>query len=69
MKEEDWFVGAFREPGARLMRGERLAKALLLYDGFEDGNVPDPGCGRNLPVSIILGAQTLHAVGIAYAMR
>ncbi len=69
LTEKDWFVGAFREPGARMMRGENLARALLLYNGYEEGNVPPPGGERTLPVSIIVGAQTLHAVGIGYAMR
>ena len=31
MSPRDWFVGAFREFGGRLMRGESLAQALLFY--------------------------------------
>ncbi len=69
LNEKDWLVGAFREPGARMMRGENLARALLLYNGFEEGNIPPPGGERTLPVSIIVAAQTLHAVGIGYAMK
>ncbi len=69
-EERDWFVGAFREHGARLMRGESLRRQLLYYNGFEEGNVNEPdGNPRNLPVSVIVAAQALHAVGIAYAMR
>ncbi len=69
-EERDWFVGAFREHGARLMRGESLRRQLIYYNGFEEGNVNEPGGNpRNLPVSVIVGAQALHATGIAYAMR
>lgn len=68
MAPEDWFVGAFRELGARLMRGEPLANYYLFHNGYEEGNVP-PAPLRLLPYSIIVGAQLLHAVGIAYAMK
>jgi len=69
-RESDWFVGAFREQGARLMRGESLRRQLIYFNGFEEGNVNEPGANqRQLPVSVIVGAQALHAVGIAYAMR
>jgi pyruvate dehydrogenase E1 component alpha subunit len=68
MTDKDWFVGAFREVGGRLMRGEPTLNSLLFHNGYEEGNrVPDGK--RILPISIIVGAQTLHAVGIAYAMQ
>ena len=70
MAERDWFAGAFREHGLRLMRGESLQRQLLYYNGYEEGNVNEPGANpRNLPVSVIVGAQCLHAVGLAYAAR
>lgn len=69
MAENDWFVSAFRELGARLHLGESLTDQLLYYNGFEEGTVRPNGDGRLLPISVIVGAQTLHAVGIAYAMK
>jgi len=66
-REDDWFVGAFREHGARLMRGESFTRQLHYYNGFEEGNTNPDGHGRNLPVSVIVGAQALHAVGLARA--
>lgn len=69
MEPQDWFVGAFRELGARLLRGEPLANALWFHNGFEEGNVIDDNRGNLLPISIIVGAQTLHAVGIGFALR
>lgn len=68
MTERDWFVGAFRELGGRLMRGEPIENSFLLFAGYEEGNT-FPGGDRTLPVSVIVAAQALHAVGIAYAMK
>jgi pyruvate dehydrogenase E1 component alpha subunit len=70
MEERDWFAGAFREHGLRLMRGESLGRQLIYYNGYEEGNVNEPEANpRNLPISVIVGAQPLHAVGLAYAAR
>lgn len=68
MTEQDWFVGAFRELGGRIMRGEPLENSIFLYGGYEEGNT-FAGGDRTLPVAVIVGSQTLHAVGIAYAMK
>jgi pyruvate dehydrogenase E1 component alpha subunit len=68
MTEKDWFVGAFRELGGLLARGEPLSNLYLFHNGYEEGNV-GPKPGRTLPISIVVGAQLLHAVGIGYAMK
>ncbi|MFH0980627.1 MAG: pyruvate dehydrogenase (acetyl-transferring) E1 component subunit alpha [Planctomycetota bacterium] len=68
MTDRDWYVGAYRDLGGRLMRGEPFSRYCLYWNGHEEGNV-NPAGGRTLPTSVIIGAQTLHAVGIAYAMR
>jgi pyruvate dehydrogenase E1 component alpha subunit len=68
MSPRDWFVGAFRELGARLMRGESLAQVLLFYNGHEEGNSL-PASARTLPVAIPVGSQIPHAVGIGYAVK
>ena len=68
MTEEDWLVPAFRECGARMMRGEPLHKLLLYYNGYEEGCYTD-GNPRVLPVYVIISSQTLHAVGIGYAHK
>lgn len=67
MTERDWFVGAFRELSGMLMRGVPLSKHYIFHNGWEEGNVFD--APRTLPISIIVGAQTLHAVGLAYAAK
>jgi pyruvate dehydrogenase E1 component alpha subunit len=68
LRESDWYVGAYRDLGGRLLRGEPLATYMQYWNGFEEGNVC-PEAGRTLPTSVIVGAQTLHAVGVAYAMK
>jgi pyruvate dehydrogenase E1 component alpha subunit len=70
MNDDDWFVGAFREFGGRLWRGEPMLNQLYYYNGYEEGNVqPEGGSKRTLPNAVIVGSQTLHAVGIGYAMK
>ena len=69
MDESDWMVGAFRELGARLWRGEPLVNSFLYYNGYEEGNVQPGDNSRTLPIAVIVGSQTLHAVGIGYAMQ
>ncbi|MCB1164131.1 MAG: pyruvate dehydrogenase (acetyl-transferring) E1 component subunit alpha [Candidatus Latescibacteria bacterium] len=64
----DWFVGAFRELGARLMRGHRFKDVLHFWNGREEGSAIDPAL-RTLYDSIIVGAQIPHAVGLAYAQK
>jgi pyruvate dehydrogenase E1 component alpha subunit len=68
LTDKDWLLGSFREPGARLMRGEPLSNALLYYNGYEEGNTLSPD-KRTLPIAVIVASQTLHAVGVAYSMR
>jgi len=69
MGDDDWFVGSFRELGGRLARGEPLVNQLRYWSGLEEGNVQPEGVDRLLPMSVIVAAQNLHAVGIAYAMQ
>lgn len=68
LKDTDWFIGSYRELGARLMRGDSLVNILHLFNGFEEGNV-NPVNDRTLPISIVLGSQLPHAVGLAYGSR
>ncbi len=68
MKDDDWWVGSYRELGARLMRGEPLVNTLLYYGGYEEGSF-NPNNDRTLPIAVVLGSQLLHAVGLSYASR
>jgi pyruvate dehydrogenase E1 component alpha subunit len=68
LEKDDWMVTAYRELAGRLMRGEKPLNPMLVYAGFEEGNVIKDN-NRVLPVAIILGSQVPHAVGIAYAEK
>lgn len=68
MTQRDWFVCSFREFPGRLMRGETLLQTFLYYNGYEEGNLLHPEA-RTLPVTIPVGSQIPHGVGIAYAMK
>jgi pyruvate dehydrogenase E1 component alpha subunit len=69
MGPKDWFVGAFRETGGRLVRGEPLTSPLFYYNGWEEGNIlPDPAL-RITPISVVIGCQIPQAAGLAYAGR
>jgi pyruvate dehydrogenase E1 component alpha subunit len=68
MGEKDWHVGAFRELAGQLVRGMPVENFFLFHAGYEEGNVFPKG-SRTLPIAIVVASQTLHAVGIAYAMK
>ncbi|PIO00380.1 pyruvate dehydrogenase (acetyl-transferring) E1 component subunit alpha [archaeon CG10_big_fil_rev_8_21_14_0_10_43_11] len=68
MQKKDWLVPSFRETAAYLQRGLPLQNILLYYGGDERGSIPAKG-EKDLPASIPVGSQPLHAVGIAMSMR
>jgi len=68
LEDSDWLVPSFREMAAELWRGKKMEKVILLYAGYNEG-AEIPNDQNNLPVAIPVGTQTLHAAGIAYAMK
>lgn len=68
LREGDWIVPSFRELAASLVRGVPMEKSLLYWMGHEEGSRL-PRKLRYLPVSIPVGSHTLHAVGMAMAIR
>ena len=68
LRDSDWMVPAFRETTASLWRGTPMENVLLVYGGFYQGNEVPEG-GTDLMVSIPVGTQPLHAVGIAYGLK
>ncbi|CAB5122228.1 Branched-chain alpha-keto acid dehydrogenase, E1 component, alpha subunit (EC [Olavius algarvensis associated proteobacterium Delta 3] len=68
LKDSDWMVPAFRETAAELWRGRSMESVILANAGYSEGaTLADPG--NNLPMSIPVGSQMLHAVGLAWAAR
>ncbi len=68
LAETDWIVPSFREMAAALVRGVPLAYVLLYWMGSEEGS-RIPRRFRFLPVSVPVGSHTLHAAGMAMALR
>jgi len=68
LDSSDWLVPAFREMAAELWRGKKMQNVILLYAGYDEGGEIAPDL-NNLPVAIPVGSQTLHAVGLSYAMK
>jgi pyruvate dehydrogenase E1 component alpha subunit len=68
LEPDDWLVPSFREMPAELWRGKSMESVLLLYGGYNEGGRIPEGL-NNLPVAIPVGSQTLHAVGLGYAIK
>jgi len=68
LRESDWMVPAFREHAAQVMRGLPIENMLLLYGGFYQGFQLEKDI-RTLPNAVPVGTQTLHAVGLGYAIK
>lgn len=68
LRDTDWMVPAFRETAAEIWRGRSIESVLLYYAGYEEGAyLPEPI--RNLPISVPVGSQMLHAVGLGWSIR
>ncbi|MCK6480586.1 MAG: pyruvate dehydrogenase (acetyl-transferring) E1 component subunit alpha [Planctomycetaceae bacterium] len=65
---KDWFVPSFRELACALYRGAPMRNVLLYGMGLEEGSAAPPDA-RDLPISIPVGGQSSHAVGLAWAMK
>ncbi|MCG6894457.1 MAG: pyruvate dehydrogenase (acetyl-transferring) E1 component subunit alpha [Desulfobacteraceae bacterium] len=71
MDPEDWMVPAFREMTAELWRGRSMESILISANGFNEGADAEDGEGpaTDFPVSVPVGSQMLHAVGIAWGIQ
>lgn len=68
MGPDDWIVHAFREPGSLYHRGWPLEGSLMYWGGYEEGAAPPEGV-NDLPFAVPIASQTIHAMGIAWAMK
>ncbi|WP_136796861.1 pyruvate dehydrogenase (acetyl-transferring) E1 component subunit alpha [Desulfosediminicola ganghwensis] len=68
LKESDWLVPAFRETAAEIWRGRSLESVLLYYNGFNEGTII-PEQQKDMPMSVPVGSQILHATGIGYGAK
>ncbi|MEP5766672.1 MAG: pyruvate dehydrogenase (acetyl-transferring) E1 component subunit alpha [Halieaceae bacterium] len=68
MQPTDVFVPSFREQGAQFVRGVSPTELLLYWGGDERGS-DFAGPREDFPVSVPVGSQAAHAVGIALAIK
>ena len=68
LQETDWMVPAFRETAAEIWRGRTLESVILSNNGYSEGAIVSEK-STTLPVSIPVGSQMLHAVGIGWGIR
>ncbi|MDA8307607.1 MAG: pyruvate dehydrogenase (acetyl-transferring) E1 component subunit alpha [Deltaproteobacteria bacterium] len=68
LEPNDWITPSFRETPVEMWRGKPMENILLYFSGYnEGGDMPE---GLNLlPVSVPVGSQMSHAVGIAFGLR
>jgi pyruvate dehydrogenase E1 component alpha subunit len=68
LNPEDWVVPSFRETPVEIWLGKPMEIVLLYYSGYNEGGAIPEGLNL-LPISVPVGSQMLHAVGIGYAMK
>jgi len=65
---QDYVFPSYRETGVIYARGAQPGDYVRMWRG-EEGAAYDPAVLRVAPLQIIIGAQTLHAVGYALGIR
>ena len=68
LRPSDWLVPAFREAAAEVWRGRSLESILIYNNGYDEGAEIPPDL-NNLPISVPVGSQILHAVGLGWAAK
>ena len=61
-------VPSFREMAADIWRGRSLESIIIYNAGFNEGAEISPET-NNFPISVPVGSQILHAVGLGWAMK
>lgn len=64
----DWMVPAFRETAAELWRGRSLESIIIYNNGYNEG-IDVPETRNDLPISVPVGSQIIHAVGVGWAAK
>jgi pyruvate dehydrogenase E1 component alpha subunit len=68
LRQSDWMVPAFRETTAELWRGRTMESVILYNNGFNEGiNIPEDH--NDLPISVPVASQILHAVGLGWSIK
>lgn len=68
MQDKDWFAPTYRDMSALLGKGVTLQELFLNFMGDEEGYLCKEA-NHILPMSIPIGSQLPHGVGIAYEIK
>jgi pyruvate dehydrogenase E1 component alpha subunit len=68
LRPGDWMAPSFRETAAELWRGRSLESVIFSNNGFNEGAII-PSDRYDLPVSVPVGSQIIHAVGLGWAAK
>jgi len=68
LRPTDWMVPAFRETAAEIWRGRSLESIIIYNNGFNEG-VGIAEDRYDFPISVPVGSQILHAVGLGWAAK
>ncbi|MCU0556748.1 MAG: pyruvate dehydrogenase (acetyl-transferring) E1 component subunit alpha [Desulfobacterales bacterium] len=68
LRASDWMVPSFRETAAEIWRGKPMENFIIFFGGFNEGGRIAPE-SNDLPLSVPVGSQVPHAVGLAWAMK
>ncbi len=70
MQKDDVLVPSYRDHGAQFQRGVSMQEVLLYWGGDERGsNFASANAKDDLPISVPIASQYLHAAGIAKAFQ
>ncbi|MCK5420405.1 MAG: pyruvate dehydrogenase (acetyl-transferring) E1 component subunit alpha, partial [Desulfobacterales bacterium] len=68
LRSSDWMVPAFRETAAELWRGRSLESIIIYNNGYNEGSdIPEDR--NDMPISVPVGSQIIHAVGLGWAAK
>jgi pyruvate dehydrogenase E1 component alpha subunit len=68
LRDSDWLVQAFREPGCCLVRGWSVKKIIQFWGGYEEGCAVPEGV-NDTPIAVPVASQCPHIMGIAWGMK
>jgi len=68
LQPTDWMVPAFRETAAEIWRGRPLENVIVYNNGYNEGGAI-PEDSHDFPISVPVGSQVLHAVGLGWAAK
>ncbi len=68
LRQSDWMVQSFREPGCCVMRGWPVEKIIQFWGGYEEGCAVPEGV-NDTPIAVPVASQCPHIMGIAWGMK